>query len=431
VYPVKNLRRRTARTILTTLGVALAIALTMTMFSISEGISTSTKEYITGDEIDLYVLPKDSYPLLPNMAQLYHGRGLVEEILKDPRIKAAAPRLGETVYYSKGGDKPDIEAGIGTGLIPEREGNFKSVKVLRGDGFTNQTDPFYSSPNKLTTTVEELNNGTDPFFTGEILINDVLSKKLDVDLNDIIYVNVNLPGGQGEVDDWLNGSLRYKVVEIFKYRTSDPELAVGRIHLSELQFLVGKLRLDVIHKVHIELIDNADPDKVKAWMMSDFKYSKDVSVFTQEDMTTEIEQFTDIFAQFSLMVISITVAISIMFISTIMIISVKERTKEIGILKTIGFTNFSIFKLVIIEILIIGAMGFVAGLIIGFFTLNLLEFLIPLFVKHYPEGIMLFDITPGVILKVSLFSLLIGVGSGLLPAYWATRQNPAEIIRGE
>jgi ABC-type lipoprotein release transport system permease subunit len=431
VYAVKNLRRRSVRTILTVLGVALAIALTMTMFSISQGINTSTHETIKGDEIDLYVLPKDSYPLLPNIAQLYQGRTLANEMVKDPRIKAAAPRLGETLYYSKGGDDPKIEAGVGTGMVPEKEGDFKSVNMLRGQGFSAQNDPFYSSSRKHNISVEELNGGEDPLFTGEILINDVMSKKLDADIGDYVYVNVNLPGPEDELVEWFDQSLHYKVVGVFKYRTSDPELIVARLHLSEVQYLTGKLRLDVIHKVLVELEDAGETDTVKEWLETQYIYNEHISVFTQEDITKEIEQFTKIFDQFSLMVISITVAISILFISTIMIISVKERTREIGILKTIGFSNFSIFKLVIVETVFIGILGFLVGLVLGYGTLNLLEFLIPFFVKHYPEGIMLFEVTPGVILRVSLFSLLIGVGSGLLPAFWATRQNPAEIIRGE
>lgn len=432
VYPVKNLGRRPIRTGLTVLGVALAIALTMTMFSISEGIDATAYDVVHSTGVDLFVLPKDSYPLLPNFAQLFHGRAKVTEMLGDERIQAASPRLQETLYFSKAANGTDvIAAGVAVGLVPQWEGDFKSIEMKEGQGFTNLTDPFYSSPRKHDLNISQINAKEEPLFTGEMIVTKGLADKLGVGLGDEVWLNVNLARDQRQYSNWTNSSLLYHVVGIYIYKTAEPEYQEARMNLAELQYMVGKLRLDVVNRILIELEDPGDAQDIKEWLEGDYLYSGEITAYTQADITSDMSQFTRIFDQFSMMVIVITFVVSLLFITTIMMLSVREEAKDIGILKTIGFSRLSIIRLIMAQTLILGVLGFIFGLMLGYITLNILEYVLPQMLKNYPAGISLYLISPWVILRVSALSLLIGIFSGLLPAVWASRRDPITIIRGE
>ena len=432
VYPIKNLGRRPIRTGLTVLGVALAISLTMTMFSISEGIDETAYNVVHSSGVDLSVLPKDSYPLLPNFAQLFHGRTKVQEMLGDERIAAASPRLQETLYFSKAANGTEvITAGVAVGLVPQWEGDFKSIEMKEGPGFSNLSDPFYSSPKKYDLNITQINAKTEPLFTGEMIVTRGLANKLGVGLGDGVWLNVNLARDLGQYSNWTNSSLLYRIVGIYIYKTAEPDYQEARLNLAELQYIVGKLRLDIVNRILIELKDPGDAQAVKAWLEGDYKYSDEITAYTQDDITSDVSQFTKIFDQFSLMVIIITFIVSLLFITTIMMLTVREQARDIGILKTIGFSRLSIIRLIMAQTLIIGILGFFFGLVMGYITLHVLEYVLPQVLRNYPAGISLYLISPWVILRVSALSLLIGIFSGLLPAIWASRRDPITIIRGE
>jgi ABC-type antimicrobial peptide transport system permease subunit len=60
VYSIRSLRRRKRRLVLTVIGVALSIALTVTMFSISAGLRNSTDQLVSSTGVDLFIVPKGS-----------------------------------------------------------------------------------------------------------------------------------------------------------------------------------------------------------------------------------------------------------------------------------------------------------------------------------------------------------------------------------
>ncbi len=109
-----------------------------------------------------------------------------------------------------------------------------------------------------------------------------------------------------------------------------------------------------------------------------------------------------------------------------MLITVLERTREIGILKAIGAKNHDILLMFLIEALILGAMGGLAGLILGF-------------VAAYLFGqigfIYGFKVTPSfspwLMFAGFLFAVIVSVLSGLYPAYKAAQLNPVEALRYE
>ena len=109
-----------------------------------------------------------------------------------------------------------------------------------------------------------------------------------------------------------------------------------------------------------------------------------------------------------------------------MLITVLERTREIGVLKAIGAKNHDILLMFLIEALILGTMGGLAGLLFGFAAAYLFGHLGFIFgFKITPS------ISPWLMGAGLLFAVVVSVLSGLYPAYKAAQLDPVEALRYE
>lgn len=125
-----------------------------------------------------------------------------------------------------------------------------------------------------------------------------------------------------------------------------------------------------------------------------------------------------------------TILAGIIGVSNIMLIVVKERTKEIGTRKALGATPWSIVSLVMQESIVITAFAGFIGLSAGTALMELLNYLMK---KYELEGA--FFTNPEVNIKVALsaFVLMVvsGALAGVIPATKAARINPVEALKSE
>ncbi|SDF64018.1 ABC transporter permease [Halorientalis regularis] len=149
--------------------------------------------------------------------------------------------------------------------------------------------------------------------------------------------------------------------------------------------------------------------------------SYEVSARTNEDIVERIENVVDRLTQFVTGIAVISLLVGAIGIANIMLVSVRERTKEIGIMKAVGATNRDVLQLFLVEALLLGVGGAVLGVPIGVaggwvaVTYAELPLTLPLVWVGAAIGI----------------GLVVGVVSGLYPAWSAARVDPIDALRYE
>lgn len=110
-----------------------------------------------------------------------------------------------------------------------------------------------------------------------------------------------------------------------------------------------------------------------------------------------------------------------------MIMSVNERTREIGVKKAVGATDLDIVKEYLVEAAVIGVLGGVLGLASGVGMARLLN----LSAAQSLGGTEIFTVTPRLAMLALLFAVGLGSFGGLYPAWRAARLDPVEALRAE
>lgn len=113
-------------------------------------------------------------------------------------------------------------------------------------------------------------------------------------------------------------------------------------------------------------------------------------------------------------------------ITNSMYTSVLERTRDIGIMKSIGAKNSDIFTLFFLEAGLLGSIGGIIGVIFGIGIANFTAYIGKMALG---SDLVSASISPWLIVGALLFSFLIGTLAGILPALNAAKQNPVDSLR--
>jgi len=169
--------------------------------------------------------------------------------------------------------------------------------------------------------------------------------------------------------------------------------------------------------VEIERHDEIDAvsKKVIALIKKRHNNVEDITIFTQGAVLSTFDKILSIltYALGGIAAISLTVAgVGIM---NVMLVSVSERTSEIGLLKALGATRFQIMKVFILEAGMLSAFGGLIGLLFGVAAANLLRHFYPTFPAEPPQW---------AVIAAVFVSVGVGLLFGILPARRASRLDP-------
>jgi ABC-type lipoprotein release transport system permease subunit len=356
-------------------------------------------------------------------AEFPQGTTLTSEIRDDlgSRADTVLPRYTpkRELYLKKAGDPEAIPVGArGDGVVPSLMGDISGFSIEKGGYFTEEDDVFAQDPRYIAAnyTVEAF-----AAFTGEIVVNAALAEEMGLDVGDGVALSASR-----SFEETVTVTVRGVYLADFEgstYRTF-------HMHLSELQYMLRAFH-DPVSEILVDLADGQDKEVVKKDLEENYDYSGLLSVNTDRDIYARLNTLYSTFEGFASLIALITIVVALLFIATVMIISVKERTQEIGALRAIGFSRVSIFRLVLQEGFMISVAGFALGLLMGFFDAWVVDEYLKRTVSGIPAGIHVTQITGLVILEVTLVGLVIGAVAGLIPAYWATRVDIARTLRQE
>ncbi len=164
-------------------------------------------------------------------------------------------------------------------------------------------------------------------------------------------------------------------------------------------------------------------DSVKTSLVNNIKAShgnqEDFSVLSQDDLISVVGSILDILTIFIALIASVSLLVAGVGIMNIMLVSVTERTKEIGIRKALGATKRQICWQFLIEAMILTGFGGLLGLAAAFG--------VGLLVRQATNINPVYSIKS--IALSLLISMTIGLIFGIVPAIKAARKNPIDSLR--
>jgi len=149
--------------------------------------------------------------------------------------------------------------------------------------------------------------------------------------------------------------------------------------------------------------------------------SKPYSLMNQAEILEQVGQLSDSLSLLLTAVAVISLIVGSIGIMNIMLVTVTERTGEIGLMKSIGYKNREILSLFIVESVVVGLFGGILGIGFGMAGAYLVESAMGL-PQVFPMDMILIGM---------LVSLLVGLLAGVYPANKAAKMNPVDALRHE
>lgn len=183
-----------------------------------------------------------------------------------------------------------------------------------------------------------------------------------------------------------------------------------------------------IRQIHRIVMQAPDADSIESFkgrvqdlISENHGGEEDFSVLSQEDLVGMINEILDMLTAFVGAIAGISLLVGGIGIMNIMLVTVSERTREIGIRKAIGATRTAIMAQFLIEsIILTGAAGVIA---ITFFSLAI--------AAAGPHSPIPLSFDGRVVGLAILFSAVVGVVFGIIPAHQASKKDPLVALRSE
>lgn len=408
-----HLLSRKRQTVVAMLGVTFGIAMFILMISFMKGMneffgeimlsvtpdihmyndfktdysSSITASYFT-DASPKWIIVRHPRPKQINL-NLKNAPGIIADLRKHNEVAAVSPLVSSQVLFNYG---PVQLAAVVDGVDINEEDRVFNLSDKMDNG----------RPENLMTT----DNG--------ILLGYKLANKLNLTVGD--FVTATAPSGI---------QMRFRVVGTFKFGLSAVDEFKAYASISSMQQLLGKNR-DYITDIRLKLRDMKQAGALAAFFAQKYDYKAD----DWETVNASVKAgnfIRDVFTQ----VLSFTLLLVAGFgIYNIMNMVIAGKMKDIAILKAQGFGRKDIIQIFLSQSLIIGVLGALAGLLLGFilsYALSLVpwpedEFII---IKHFPVS---FD--SKYYFLGAAYGIVTTLLAGLLPALKASRVDPVTILRG-
>jgi putative ABC transport system permease protein len=379
---LRNMWRRKARTFLTVFGIVVGIfALT-----VLGGLSARLTQQVKGAKSWF----TNSISIVPTGGSLFGGGenqfftlSKVEEVQKVPGVKEAIAGIGLLVKGSQtfSFGAPDLIIGLD---LSRSQDLLKQLHVDKGRGLT----------------------GGDK---GKVLLGSTLANKLGAQVG-------------GTVD--LRGQ-QFEVVGILQPTLAAPDTFAFVSYKDALE-LFFKANPFITRGQPITSVIYATWDKGANPEVVSNRISRQVSgvrVISPKEAEKQISQFSLIFNAILFGIAFIALVVGGLSIINTMVMSVSERTKEIGLKRAIGADTRTILGEYLLESSVIGLLGGLIGMGVGLLAILLLND------ATKSNNVTVFAISWLVVIGPVIFATVLGTLAGIFPALRASRLRPVESLR--
>jgi lipoprotein-releasing system permease protein len=403
-------------TLISVIGVALGVAASIFALALNAGFQSSIQNQLLGSTAHIRLVRVN------NQDGIQNWREVINRLVREPHVSAAAPALYDEVLASRGSRASGM---VLKGVVPEYENRvnelLKSVKIGSAAAL--------SSPQKTCVEKNQGDEGNQDCNNGFAPI--VLGKDLAESIGATVGSVIQVTSPQGELTPFglVPKYVRFKVVGIFRSGFYNYDSTWGFIRLADAQKLYGLG--DVISVIEFKI-----DDLYKAEEMGEVLQKAAGPGY----MTTNwMEQNRALFGAFqkervfAFIVIALIMLLAALNILISLIMMVMEKTKDIAVLLSMGARRSQVRWIFIFQGVLIGIIGTALGLIVGygislagakyhFITLSAEVYSI----DYLPFAPRLLD---GV--EVAIAALLISFIATIYPSWSATRILPAEALRYE
>ena len=250
---------------------------------------------------------------------------------------------------------------------------------------------------------------------------------IDTNLANNVFGRDDVVGEKLEVSTYL-GNREYDIIGVIQ----SPEVTSMFFFSSSDVFvpittLMEYSGSDTVDGFYVTLYDFATASTSIAQMnmlLSSARGNQGENKYRFQNLRDQVSQIDDVIGQIT-MFVALVAAISLIVggvgVMNIMLVTVTERTREIGIRKSLGATNGNIQFQFLVEAVILTVIGGILGIIIGYFGGVIISLTIP--IKPF--------ISPVIVLGTVLISMSIGIVFGVYPAGKAAKLDPIEALRYE
>jgi len=375
----KNPFRRKSRALLAIIGISIGIATIVALGGITAGLTAALDDTLHADGSDFSILGKQSDDLssMGTMGEgvTPYGTETINGSMVD-KIKAISGVKGVAGVYIGIFSTEELRQFYLIGMNSKEVG-FTDLKVTKGRLYKNDVN--------------------------EIVIGKLASQELNKTVGDTLTI-------EGK---------ELKIVGIFESGDQQGDRS-GQASLKLLQDLTGDK--DHVGIIYAKLESGANVDTVTKEIED--KYGSEIDVITS---ITDIEQMDEMLsavdaATWAISLLAIIIG-GIGIINT-MIMSVYERTREIGVLKAVGWRSSRILAMILGESLVLTIVSGIVGSVLGILAVFLISYSGML-------GMLEPTFTPIIFIRAFTIAIIVGLFGGLYPAWRASRLAPTKALSYE
>jgi putative ABC transport system permease protein len=376
---IKNPFRNRTRATLAIIGIAIGIATIVALGMVTGGLQSSTQSTLKAGSAEITVTKIGSGNFGSSGGVL--DESLVTDLKNTNGVKDTAGilRVNSNVSTSSGGSGFGSMGGFLVNGIDSSKLALVGIDSVNGTIFTN------GSSNEI-----------------------IIGKTVAQNLNKTVGSTIDIYGTEFEVTGIFESGN-------FIYDTG------AFTSLSTLQNLTNNT--SKVSYIQVKVNDNANASQVSKTIQDE--RPNDLSATTAVDQANRINQSLGMIDTASWAISLLAIVIGGVGVINTMIMSVFERTREIGVLKAVGWKDRRILGMILGESIILTLVAAVVGIILGIVAV---EIIFKLFITSQSfEAVLTMD----TLLKAFGVALLVGIVGGLYPAYRASRLAPTEALRYE